>query len=37
VRPDGHLAWRGRDPGELADWLDIALGRPHAVNAVSAR
>ena len=37
VRPDGHLAWRGRDPGELADWLDITLGRPHAVNAVSAR
>jgi 4,5-epoxidase len=37
VRPDGHLAWRGRDPGELAHWLDITLGRPHAVNAVSAR
>ncbi|MDT5075936.1 MAG: hypothetical protein QOJ80_573 [Mycobacterium sp.] len=37
VRPDGHLAWRGRDPGELADWLDITFGRPHAVNAVSAR
>jgi 4,5-epoxidase len=36
VRPDGHLAWRGRDPSKLAKWLDTALGRPHAVNAVSA-
>jgi DNA-binding transcriptional LysR family regulator len=37
VRPDGHLAWCGRDPRKLAEWLDITLGRPHAVNAVSAR
>jgi 2-polyprenyl-6-methoxyphenol hydroxylase-like FAD-dependent oxidoreductase len=37
VRPDGHLAWRGRDPRKLANWLDTALGRPSAVDAVSAR
>jgi 4,5-epoxidase len=37
VRPDGHLAWRGSDPRLLAVWLDTALGRPSAVNAVSAR
>lgn len=37
VRPDGHLAWRGRDPRKLAEWLDITLGRPCAVNAVSVR
>jgi 4,5-epoxidase len=37
VRPDGHLAWRGSDPRLLAAWLDTALGRPSAVNAVSAR
>lgn len=37
VRPDGHLAWRGRDPRLLEVWLDTALGCPSAVNAVSAR
>jgi 2-polyprenyl-6-methoxyphenol hydroxylase-like FAD-dependent oxidoreductase len=37
VRPDGHLAWRGRDPHRLASWLDTAFGRPGAVNAVVAR
>jgi 4,5-epoxidase len=26
VRPDGHLAWRGRQAGSLADWLRRALG-----------
>jgi 4,5-epoxidase len=26
VRPDGHLAWRGTDPGSLHAWLDTALG-----------
>lgn len=36
VRPDGHLAWRGRDPRLLEEWLDTALGRSSAVNAVSA-
>jgi 2-polyprenyl-6-methoxyphenol hydroxylase-like FAD-dependent oxidoreductase len=25
VRPDGHLAWRGRRPDALARWLDRAL------------
>lgn len=25
VRPDGHLAWRGRDATDLADWLKSAL------------
>ncbi|SEH89833.1 4,5-epoxidase [Mycolicibacterium rutilum] len=25
VRPDGHLAWRGTDPGSLDDWLRRAL------------
>jgi aromatic ring hydroxylase-like protein len=37
VRPDGHLAWRGRDPRKLAEWLDITLGRSCGVSAVSAR
>jgi 2-polyprenyl-6-methoxyphenol hydroxylase-like FAD-dependent oxidoreductase len=37
VRPDGHLAWRGRDPHRLASWLDTAFGRLPAVNAVVAR
>jgi hypothetical protein len=37
VRPDGHLAWRGSDPRLLAAWLDTALGRPSAANAVLAR
>jgi hypothetical protein len=37
VRPDGHLAWRGSDPRRLEAWLDTALGRPCAVNAMSAR
>jgi 2-polyprenyl-6-methoxyphenol hydroxylase-like FAD-dependent oxidoreductase len=37
VRPDGHLAWRGSDPRLLEVWLDTALGRRSAVNAVSAR
>lgn len=37
VRPDGHLAWRGRDPRDLAKWLDTALGCPRAVNAEPAR
>ncbi|WP_319450327.1 MULTISPECIES: FAD-dependent monooxygenase [unclassified Mycobacterium] len=37
VRPDGHLAWRGRDPGKLAEWLDITLGQSCVVRAVSAR
>jgi 2-polyprenyl-6-methoxyphenol hydroxylase-like FAD-dependent oxidoreductase len=27
VRPDGHLAWRGSDAGELQEWLDGALGK----------
>ncbi|MFC7406668.1 FAD-dependent monooxygenase [Georgenia alba] len=27
VRPDGHLAWRGSDPGELDTWLEETLGR----------
>jgi 4,5-epoxidase len=36
VRPDGHLAWRGRDPRDLAEWLDTVLGRRSAMNAVSA-
>lgn len=27
VRPDGHLAWRGREAGDLADWLRRALRR----------
>jgi 4,5-epoxidase len=36
VRPDGHLAWRGRDPHRLASWLDTAFGRSRAVNAVLA-
>ncbi|MDA1387123.1 MULTISPECIES: FAD-dependent monooxygenase [Glycomyces] len=26
VRPDGHLAWRGREPDELRDWLTGKLG-----------
>ena len=25
VRPDGHLAWRGRDPARLDRWLHRAL------------
>jgi 2-polyprenyl-6-methoxyphenol hydroxylase-like FAD-dependent oxidoreductase len=25
IRPDGHLAWRGDDPGDLRRWLDSAL------------
>jgi 4,5-epoxidase len=25
VRPDGHLAWRGTDPGRLDSWLTRAL------------
>jgi 2-polyprenyl-6-methoxyphenol hydroxylase-like FAD-dependent oxidoreductase len=37
VRPDGHLAWRGRDPHRLASWLDTAFGRSRAVNAAVAR
>jgi 4,5-epoxidase len=37
VRPDGHLAWRGRDPYKLAKWLDITQPRPRAANAVAAR
>jgi hypothetical protein len=37
VRPDGHLAWRGRDPHRLESWLDTAFGRLPAVNAVVAR
>jgi hypothetical protein len=37
VRPDGHLAWRGREPRDLAKWLDTALGCPRAVNAEQAR
>ncbi len=37
VRPDGHLAWRGRDPHRLASWLDTAFGRPRAVNTAVAR
>jgi 2-polyprenyl-6-methoxyphenol hydroxylase-like FAD-dependent oxidoreductase len=27
VRPDGHLAWRGRRPDALEQWLNRALGR----------
>ena len=31
VRPDGHLAWRGRpDPAGLGRWLEGALRRGHA-------
>jgi 2-polyprenyl-6-methoxyphenol hydroxylase-like FAD-dependent oxidoreductase len=26
VRPDGHLAWRGDDPGDLRHWLTGTLG-----------
>ncbi|MGI5125455.1 FAD-dependent monooxygenase [Pseudonocardia sp. CA-107938] len=26
VRPDGHLAWRGREPRGIAEWLTRALG-----------
>ncbi len=37
VRPDGHLGWRGRDPDKLAEWLDTALGRHRAAQAVCAR
>ena len=33
VRPDGHLAWRGRDAAALQAWLDGALGRPAGVLA----
>ena len=33
VRPDGHLAWRGRDAAALQAWLDGALGRPARVLA----
>ena len=33
VRPDGHLAWRGRDAAALRAWLDGALGRPAGVLA----
>ena len=36
VRPDGHLAWRGSDPHQLSAWLNTALGRPSAANAVLA-
>jgi len=25
IRPDGHLAWRGRDPDKLRGWLQRAL------------
>jgi 4,5-epoxidase len=28
VRPDAHLAWRGRDPAGASAWLRHALGRP---------
>jgi 4,5-epoxidase len=28
VRPDGHLAWRGKDAAGLQAWLDEALGMP---------
>ncbi len=31
VRPDGHQAWRGRDPASLRRWLATALGPPAAV------
>lgn len=27
VRPDGHLAWRGEDPGALDRWLRSALSK----------
>lgn len=33
VRPDGHLAWRGHDPGALAGWLDAVLGTRTAAVA----
>ncbi|MDA4107368.1 oxygenase [Mycobacterium holsaticum DSM 44478] len=29
IRPDGHLAWRGRAEPKLAGWLHRALGRGH--------
>jgi 4,5-epoxidase len=31
VRPDGHLAWRGKDVAGLQAWLDNALGEPARV------
>jgi 4,5-epoxidase len=31
VRPDAHLAWRGRDPAALRRWLVTALGSPAGV------
>jgi 2-polyprenyl-6-methoxyphenol hydroxylase-like FAD-dependent oxidoreductase len=31
VRPDGHLAWRGKDAAGLRAWLDNALGEPAGV------
>ncbi|WP_369803905.1 hypothetical protein [Mycobacterium sp. 1274761.0] len=34
VRPDGHIAWRGRDPRNLSEWLDSTLGRQDPVKAV---
>ncbi len=33
VRPDAHLAWRGRDPRRLRGWLDVHLGAPAGVLA----
>jgi 4,5-epoxidase len=37
VRPDGHLAWRGRDPHRLASWLDNTFGRSRAADAALTR
>jgi 4,5-epoxidase len=31
VRPDAHLAWRGREPAGLRRWLATALGSPAGV------
>ncbi len=28
IRPDGHLAWLGREEAGLRGWLDAALGLP---------
>lgn len=37
VRPDGHLAWRGRDPHRLASWLDNTFRSSSAVNKMLAQ
>ena len=32
VRPDAHLAWSGRDPVSLANWLTTALDEPRQLR-----